>query len=96
MMWTVSRSEFMLSEGQKSKKIAHRKILNVSRMKVLFLSIHPWCFITLTLDTFSSAIVFNEIFVFLIIGCGTSGLVPDEEDVIDVKVEPVEVSGYIE
>ena len=53
-------------------------------------------FITLMLETFSSVGVFIEIFVSRITGCGTSGLVHDDEDVIDLKVESVEVSGYIE
>ena len=47
-------------------------------------------------DTCSFVIVsFNEIFVFPIIGCGTPGLVHDDGDVINLKVEPVDVSGYI-
>ena len=38
---------------------------------------------------------FIELSAFLITGCGTSELFPGDEDVIDLKVEPLEVSEYI-
>ena len=60
----------------------------------VWLTLVLYCF---NVDTYSFVIVsFHEIFVFHIIGCGTPGLVPDDGDVIDVKVEPVEVCRYID
>ena len=48
------------------------------------------------LDYFSLIMFFViKLFVLPMTGCGTSELVIDDEDVIDLIVEPFEVSGYI-
>ena len=95
-MWTVNYQEFVISEVLKLEKIAHWIILTVLRMKVISQCIFPQRCVALIWDTFCVIIVFFiDLLVFQITGCGTPELFHDDEDVIDLKVEPLEVSEYI-